>query len=47
MKKKIISFTFLIVFALLLTYIAGEVDYTAAGSLVESEFDELGLGMSY
>ena len=45
MKKKIISFTFLIVFALLLTYIAGEVDYTAAGSLVESEFDELGLGM--
>ena len=46
MKKKIISFVFLIVFALLLTYIAGEVDYTAAGSLVESEFDELGLGMA-
>lgn len=46
MKKKIISFTFLILFALLLTYLAGEVDYTAASAIVESEFDDIGLGMA-
>ena len=46
MKKKIISFTFLIAFALLLTYLAGEVDYTAAGAIVENEFDDIGLGMA-
>ena len=46
MKKKLLSFVLLIVFALLLTYLAGNVDYTAAGALVESEFDELGIGMA-
>lgn len=46
MKKKIISFIFLILFALLLTYLAGVVDYTAASAIVESEFDDIGLGMA-
>ena len=37
MKKKIFSFVLLIVFALLLVYLAGEVDYTAAGALIEED----------
>ena len=46
MKKKLFSFILLLLFTGLLVFLAGEVDYTAAGALVESEFDDIGLGMA-
>ena len=46
MKKKILNFTLLILFAFLLVYLAGEVDYTAAGALIESDSDDFGIGMA-